>query len=99
LPNRINFSYVISNASPLDNPVIYSVVIVAMVFYIFFLAWAIWKDRQDQKRLEIIILEDNLFGDNYCYEVTVFTGNRKEAATDSKVSGEITFKIMYSTSR
>ena len=85
MPNRINFSYVLANASPLNSPVIYAICIVCMLFYIFFLIWAIWKDRQDEKRLEIILLEDNLFGDNYCYEITVFTGSRKESATDSKV--------------
>lgn len=93
LPNKINFSYVVANASPLQNPIIYSVVIACLFFYVFFLAWAIWKDRQDEKRLEIIILDDNLFGDNYFYEISVFTGIRKEAATDSKV---ISIKTLFS---
>lgn len=85
LPNRINFEYDLANASPLKNPIIYSVVIAFTLFYFIFLIWGYRQDKLDEKKMAIILLEDNLFGDNYFYEVTVFTGSRSEAATESKV--------------
>lgn len=85
VPNKINFSYVLVNASPLKNPLIYTTVIVVTLVYIAFWIWACIKDRYDVKRKQIIILNDNLIGNAYCYEIVVFTGSRKEAGTDSNV--------------
>lgn len=91
VPNQINFEYIIQNASPAKNPTIFAVVVTILCLYILFLAWAYRADKLDERRLGINILEDNLFGDIYSYEVIVFTGNRREAATDSKVSKKLHF--------
>lgn len=85
VPNKINFAFVIDNASPVKNPLIYSTVLVVTFVYAAFWAWAYIRDRQEAKRKQVIILNDNLLGNIYCYEIVVFTGSRKEAGTDSKV--------------
>lgn len=85
MPNKINFSYVLANLSPLRNPIIYATVIVVAFVYVVFWILAYVRDRKEAKRKQIIILSDNLLGNNYCYEIIVFTGSRKEAGTDSKV--------------
>lgn len=85
VPNEINLSRLPVNASPLKSPLIYIVTILVTCVYIGFWIWAFKRDRFDAKQKGIIILPDNLIGDNYCYEIIVYTGNRREAATDSKV--------------
>ena len=85
LPSAINFEYVFANASFLQNPIIYSTVIVVTLLYALFSVWAHWMDKRDLNKLNIIPLDDNLTNHNYFYEVIVFTGNRQEAGTDSKV--------------
>ena len=85
LPSAINFEYVFANASFLQNPIIYSTVIVVTLLYVFFCIWAHLMDKKDLNKLNIIPLDDNLNNHNYFYEVIVFTGSRQEAGTDSKV--------------
>jgi hypothetical protein len=85
LPNKINFSYAFANASPLSNPIIYAVVITVLVLYVLLSILAFQADKKDKERMSMVILEDNLVGENYFYEVIVFTGTNKEAASDSKV--------------
>lgn len=85
LPSQLNFVYFAQNASPAKNPSIYIVVLSTLAIYIICLAWAYRADILEEKRLGINILADNLFGDVYSYEVTIFTGSRKDAGTESKV--------------
>lgn len=87
VPSQIDFAYFAQNASPGKNPTIYAVVLTLACIYVIFLAWALLFDVKDSKRLAVNILPDNMFGDVYSYEIIVFTGSRKDAATDSKVSG------------
>lgn len=93
LPNKINFEYVWANAGFLQNQTIYFTVIGLTLAYILVAIWAYINDKRDKKRLGITILEDNSSIDSYFYEIIVFTGSRREAATDSKVrvicSGEL----------
>jgi hypothetical protein len=103
LPSAINFEYVWANASFLQNPIIYSTVIVVTLLYILFSVWAHLMDKKDLKKLNIVPLDDNLNNDNYFYEIIVFTGNRQEAGTDSKVrvvingeSGETETRLLNS---
>jgi hypothetical protein len=85
-PSIINFQYALSNASFSRNLLIYITVVVFICLYIIFAIWACYKDRTDMKKLNINILNDNHSSDNYLYELIVFTGNRNESETNSKVS-------------
>jgi hypothetical protein len=99
LPSAINFEYVFANASFLQNPIIYSTVIVVTLLYALFSVWAHWMDRRDLDKLNIIPLDDNLNNHNYFYEIIVFTGNRQEAATESKVKMVLNGDEMESESK
>ena len=85
LPSAINFEYVWANASFLKNPLVYSTCIVATFLYFIFAIWARIMDKRDVEKLNIVTLNDNLPHESYFYELMVFTGNRKESATNSKV--------------
>ena len=42
-------------------------------------------DIRDSYKSRIHLLEDNKKKDTYLYEIIVYTGSRKDAATDSKI--------------
>lgn len=86
VPTEINFNKVWSNASFTRNMTIYLTVIIISSLYIGLLVWCGIMDRRDDKRSQIFLLKDNFPIDQYFYELIVFTGNRKDAGTDSKVS-------------
>ena len=86
LPSAINFDYVFANASFDKNKTIYLTVIILFVIYILFAIWGRYMDRQDLLKIGVAPLIDNQPGDNYFYEIILFTGARKDAGTDSKVS-------------
>ena len=94
LPNAINFDYVWSHASFLQNPTIYSTIIGITCLYVIIAVWARLMDMRDRKKLSIIPMSDNAHKDNYFYEIIVFTGGRNEAATHSKV-GHISETAYY----
>ena len=85
LPQTINFQHVFVNASFTKNPFIYLTVIVVTCVYILFALWAKYMDMRDRKRSNIVLLKDNHPLDDYFYELIVFTGNRSESGTRSKV--------------
>jgi hypothetical protein len=85
LPSIINFQYAFSNASSIQNPLIYYSLIFLTCLYILFATWAKWKDFKDLDKINIIFLEDNYPADNYFYELIVFTGDKDECETNSKV--------------
>ncbi|CAF4559744.1 unnamed protein product, partial [Didymodactylos carnosus] len=45
-----------------------------------------YKDKKDDEKIGIVSLSDNLISDTYYYQITVFTGLRKDAGTKSKVN-------------
>jgi hypothetical protein len=86
LPPEINFKYVFANASFIRNPIVYSTVILIGCFYILMALWSRYMDKIDNGKLNILPIESSDGGGgNYFYEIIVFTGNRSESATHSKV--------------
>ena len=85
VPSAINFQYVFANASFSQNPLIYSTVILITCVYILFAIWSKYMDNKDSQKMNIVQLKDNQPNDNYLYEMIVFTGNRSESGTHSKV--------------
>ena len=85
MPNRINLQFNFANYSFNKNYTIYITIIAFVFLYIFFAIFAIVMDKRDRNKLKIIPLKDNCVSDSYFYEMTVFTGNHKEAGTHSNV--------------
>ena len=89
LPNAIDFNYVWSHSSFLQNPVIYSTVIILISLYVMLGLWARWMDVKDKKKCNITLLgniKEHMRNRNkYIYEIITFTGNRLNAGTKSKV--------------
>ena len=85
MPTTIDFKYAFSNPSPIQNPIIYSTTLLVTFIYVFFALWAIWMDRRDLKKLNIIFMKDNYLNDFYFYELIFFTGDYYESGTNSKV--------------
>ena len=48
-------------------------------------------DKRDEQKMGIYFLEDNYPNELYFYELIVFTGNRSESETNSKVNFEFIF--------
>ena len=86
LPNTINFQYVWAHASYIDNPIIYTSVIVITILYSILAVIVRIVDLQDKKRLTLSFLSDNSLHDSYFYEIITFTGILPESGTDSKVN-------------
>ena len=86
LPNDIDFNYAFANASFDRNSLIYSLIIAFFVIYVLVGIWCFYMDRMDRKKTRINILKDNKMDEEYYYEIMVFTGNRRNAQTDSNVS-------------
>jgi polycystin 1L2 len=85
LPSIINFEYAFSQPSPIQNPLIYSTILLVTLIYILFAVWARWMDLRDVKKMNITFMKDNHPNNSYFYELIVFTGDKKESGTDSKV--------------
>ncbi|OWF47600.1 Polycystic kidney disease and receptor for egg jelly-related protein [Mizuhopecten yessoensis] len=86
-PNTIDFTNVWAKFKNLnENAAVFSTVISLMGLYIILLIWARYKDKKDVQKWGASPLDDNLPTDNYHYQVTVQTGVRKLAATNSEVS-------------
>ena len=92
LPNAIDFNYVWSHASFLQNPVIYSTVIALITLYIVIGVWTRYMDCKDEQKIGVTLLsndEDQHLASKerkYIYEIIVFTGMRANAGTTSNVS-------------
>lgn len=99
LPNAIDFSYVWSHASFLDNPVIYSTVIALVCLYILLGIWSRWMDKRDKEKMGVTVISsfgdvkmlnegnrNNLMENSYIYEIVVCTGARPNAGTKSNVT-------------
>ena len=85
LPTQINFIYIYSNSPFQQNKTIYLTVIVFFVIYILFSICGRWGDKQDMLKIGVTPLIDNNPIDDYFYELIVFTGNRLNSGTNSKV--------------
>ena len=85
LPPSIDFAYVFANASFTKNLTIYLTVIIVTIFFILFCIMTYWMDRRDDVKVGFTLAPDNRFSDTYFYEIGVYTGSRKGAATDSIV--------------
>jgi hypothetical protein len=85
MPNSIDFSYVFANAGFADNVTIYMTIIITMCLYVILIIWARREDRKDLTKIGATPLPDNDPTSKYLYEVSVYTGDRDGAGTDSKV--------------
>ncbi|CAF3624741.1 unnamed protein product [Adineta steineri] len=85
LPAPINWSYVFANADFMKNKTVYLTMIFTSVVYIILMVYARFKDKKDFEKLGVTPLADNNKSDHYYYQILVFTGQRTNAGTDSKV--------------
>lgn len=85
MPPSINFAYVFAHASFAENLTIYMTVIVVTVLFILVGLFAHWLDRRDALKIGFSLAPENRTSDTYFYEVAVYTGSRRSAATDSNV--------------
>ena len=85
LPTPVNWSYVFANADFMRNKTIYLTVICVLVIYLLLVVYARYKDEKDREKLDVTFLADNHRSDGYLYQIVVFTGQRKDAGTKSKV--------------
>ncbi|CAF3967703.1 unnamed protein product [Adineta steineri] len=85
LPAPINWSYVFANADFMKNKTVYLTMIFTSIIYIILMIYARFKDKKDFEKLGVTPLVDNNKSDHYYYQILVFTGQRTNAGTDSKV--------------
>ncbi|CAF4146964.1 unnamed protein product, partial [Adineta steineri] len=85
LPAPINWSYVFANAGFMRNKTVYLTMIFTSIIYIILMIYARFKDKKDIEKLGVTPLADNNKSDHYYYQILVFTGQRTNAGTDSKV--------------
>ena len=85
MPSLINFRYSFSHGSFFQNPTIYSTVIAFVSLYILLSFWAKYMDSRDLLKRGVYLLKDNHPSESYFYELMIFTGNRSESQTNSKV--------------
>ncbi|CAF1500386.1 unnamed protein product, partial [Adineta steineri] len=85
LPEPINWNYVFANADFMKNKTIYLTVICMSVVYIILMIFGSYKDRKDSEKLGVTPLPDNAKSDQYYYQIIVFTGQRANSGTQSKV--------------
>ncbi|CAF3897839.1 unnamed protein product [Rotaria sordida] len=81
----VNWNYVFANADFVKNKTIYLTVISVFVIYSILIIYARYKDKKDLEKLGVTPLPDNHQSDQYYYQIIVFTGQRKDAGTKSKV--------------
>ncbi|CAF0948943.1 unnamed protein product [Adineta ricciae] len=85
VPDAVNWSYVFANADFAQNKTIYLTIICVVVIYILLVIYARFKDKKDLEKLGVTPLPDNSNEDGYFYQIIVFTGQRNNAGTNSKV--------------
>ncbi|CAF0788844.1 unnamed protein product [Adineta steineri] len=85
LPQSVNWNYVFANADFIRNKTIYLTIICVSLCYIGLIIFARYKDKKDIEKLGVTPLPDNQKSDEYFYQILVFTGQRRNAGTKSKV--------------
>jgi hypothetical protein len=85
LPAPINFNSVFSgdNASIAKNPILYATVFSIIGLYVVLAVLCHWMDMRDRNKKGLTLLNDNRTSN--LYEIIIFTGNRRNAGTDSNV--------------
>ncbi len=83
LPAPINFEEVFANASIDKNPIIYATVFTIIGLYVCLAVLCRILDMRDDKKKGVTLMNKNRTEN--LYEVIVFTGNRKDASTESSV--------------
>ncbi|CAL1530711.1 unnamed protein product, partial [Lymnaea stagnalis] len=85
-PNTIDFNNVWAKFANLsENAAVFATVISLCVLYVILLIGLRHMDKKDLVKWGAVPLEDNLPTDTYHYQVTVQTGMKKNAGTDSQV--------------
>lgn len=87
LPPAIDFNFVFANSSFVRNLTIYLACIIIMCGYVSGLVWTRYMDIRDKSKMGIAIIPAPIVAssESYNYKITVFTGTRKGADTDSNV--------------
>ena len=85
IPESIDWRYVFANAGFNRNKTIYVTIIVIVIIYLLLMIYSKYKDRKDVEKLGVTPLGDNQREDQYLYQVIVFTGQRKDSGTKSRV--------------
>ena len=85
-PKLIDWNYVFANADFLRNKTIYLTVISVSIIYLILMIFSRYKDKKDLEKLGVTPLPDNHRNDQYFYQILVFTGQRKDSGTNSKVN-------------
>ncbi|UJR18466.1 hypothetical protein I4U23_005372, partial [Adineta vaga] len=85
LPKLPDWNFVFNNADFSKNKTIYSTVIIVTIIYIGLMIYARKFDKKDLEKLGVTPLSDNRPSDRYYYQLIVFTGQRKDSGTNSKV--------------
>ncbi|EDO31945.1 predicted protein, partial [Nematostella vectensis] len=85
-PNPIDFDKVFANVNFAENPIALSVVLSIFGVYLILAIYSRREDKKDIERAGVTPLEDNDPSDRYHYEITVYTGFGKKAATTAQVS-------------
>jgi polycystin 1L2 len=85
LPKSINWEHIFANADFMKNQTIYLTIIFVSLIYIILIIYSRFKDKKDFEKLGVTPLPDNQKEDQYYYQIIVFTGQRKDAGTESKV--------------
>jgi len=80
----LNFNNIWAHASFLDNLTLYITVISISIIYVILMILSFVMDKLDEQKLGITKL-DSYYHETYMYEIIIYTGSRKESATDSKV--------------
>jgi len=95
LPAPVNWNYVFANADFAKNKTVYLTVICVCVIYLALIVYARHQDKKDIEKLGVTPLPDNHQVDRYFYQIIVFTGQRKNAGTLSKVRFPIIVSCLF----
>lgn len=68
-----------------ENTLTVWVLLTTLLFFSIVLIWTKKKDKEDTKRKNVLVLEDNRTNEPFTYLVAVFTGSRLGAGTTSNV--------------
>ncbi|WAQ97255.1 PK1L2-like protein [Mya arenaria] len=86
-PNTIDFNNVWAKFKDLnENAAVFSTIVSLLGVYVIGLIWARHMDKKDLIKWGATPLEDNLPTDNYHYQVSVYTGMKKNSGTKSSIS-------------
>ena len=85
LPSTINIEYIFANSSMTKSFLSNFVILIITCIYILFALFSRYMDIQDEKKMNLVLLKDNNPNETYFYEIIIYTGNKRESGTKSKV--------------